>query len=119
MNGVEEKLIDGKLYYRKVVGGPWHPVVGKRPQKFVPPRAPIDALINTAQRKLGLRTKTEAILAVGSNPAMICKIRTGVIRPSAEFVLKFYDATGCSIEEIRSIGEIEKTGSTAIAVFGV
>lgn len=80
----------------------------KHAQKFVRPLSPIDSLINEAQRKLDLRTKTETIEIVGSNPSMICRIRKGELKPSSDFILKFYFTTGISIEDILRIGNIQK-----------
>lgn len=77
-------------------------------QRFIHPVSAIDSLINEAQRRLNLRTKTETIEVVGSNPSMICRIRNGELKPSSDFILKFYFTTGIPIEEIFRIGNIQK-----------
>lgn len=77
-------------------------------QRFISPLSPVDVLINKAQAKLGIFTKTETINRVGATAVQVCRIRSGLNKPSAEFILKFYDATGISIEEIRETLKLSK-----------
>lgn len=74
----------------------------------IKPKTPIDELLYEAQKILGTRSKTETIKRIGTTPCSITRIRLLERIASPEFILKFHDATGISIEEIRRIGKIPK-----------
>jgi hypothetical protein len=69
---------------------------------------PIDRLLGHVQKLFKLKSKTATILFVGSTPCIISRIRNDLIIASPEFVLRFHDKTGMSIEDIRRIAEIPK-----------
>lgn len=67
--------------------------------KIVPTHPLLDFIIKT----YGLKNNKELADALDVTEGLISKIRARVRPPTAEFILKIYDKTDLSIEEIREL----------------
>lgn len=75
----------------------------------IPKHALLDYLIAAFK----LKNNAELAKALGFTEGMISKIRHGVYKVNAEFILRVYDKTDMSIEEIRKLIEeanVQHTG---------
>jgi len=72
----------------------------------IPPHPLLDYMI----KEFNLKNSKALADALGVTEGMISKIRYGVRQPTPEFILKIYDNTDLSIEEIRNLIE-EANGS--------
>jgi plasmid maintenance system antidote protein VapI len=114
----EEKVFDGELYFRTTPGGayrkkpvekkfrgPKPPRVKKekppKQPKIIPPKHPVDVMLNVAQVKLNLPTRASVHRKLKVTAPTVSRIRNGTARVTSDIILRFYDATGMSIEEIR------------------
>lgn len=68
----------------------------------------IDILMAVAQERLCAKNRTEAHLLAGIPAPVASKLRGGKIELSAEFLLRLHDATGKSVEEIRTMFGLKK-----------
>lgn len=65
----------------------------------IPPHPLLDYMI----REFNLKNSRELANALGVTEGLISKIRAGVRMPTAELILRIYDKTDLSIEEIREL----------------
>jgi transcriptional regulator with XRE-family HTH domain len=65
----------------------------------IPPHPLLDYII----KEFNLKNSRELANALDVTEGLISKIRAGVRPPTAEFILKIYDKTDLSIEEIREL----------------
>lgn len=69
---------------------------------------PENKLLDRLIEQLGVKNNRALAQYLGVTQSAISKIRYGINKPSAEFILLVYDKTDLSIEEIRAlIGEEE------------
>lgn len=94
----EEKDFDGELYFRTSPGAAFRKKAAH----------PVDTLLNLAQVTLQLKTRCATLDRLQTNASTVSRIRNGKEKISSEFVLRFHDATGLSIAEIRKVGNIPK-----------
>jgi plasmid maintenance system antidote protein VapI len=64
---------------------------------------PENKLLDTIKRELDIHNDAHLARLLKAPPSAISKIRYGTSTITAEFILKVYDATGWSIEDIRSL----------------
>lgn len=76
--------------------------------KIVPTHPLLDFIIKT----YGLKNNKELADALDVTEGLISKIRARVRPPTAEFILKIYDKTDLSIEEIRKLIEEDNGSNT-------
>jgi transcriptional regulator with XRE-family HTH domain len=65
----------------------------------IPPHPLLDYLITAFK----LKNSRALANALGMTQGAISKIRAGVNKPSADFILRVYDKTDLTIEEIRNL----------------
>jgi predicted amino acid racemase len=94
----EERTFDGELYFRTRPGGAFRKMS----------QTPIDTLVDLARIYLNTKTKKETLALLGIQFATVTRIRQGVENVSPNVVLRFYDATGLSIAQIRKMLNLPK-----------
>lgn len=104
----EEKVFDDGPWFRTHPGGAWTkkavPKVG-RGGPFLD-KLPIDRLLNEVQFRLGIARRLVVLDLLGISSGTVSRIRSGHYPISSIIVLKIYDLTDMSIEEIRELAEL-------------
>lgn len=109
----EEKSFDAGVWFRITPGGAWAKKASGLPVKLrsLRPRpqgtrTPIDCLLAASQAQLDLPTRKMLLDVLGVEGATISRIRSGHLRMTAALVLRVYDCTTFSIEEIRALAAL-------------
>lgn len=69
---------------------------------------PIDKLLEIAQQKMGLKTRTDTHTVSGISAPACSKIRKERLVASAEIILRLHDVTDVPVQEIRDMLGVRK-----------
>ncbi len=112
----EEKLFDdgttSSMWFRTTPGGAWQKKAPDIVVKVRPPRksmhllrtgTPIDRLLAAVQTQLAVPTRRALLERLNIDGASISRIRSGKLPVTPVFLLRIYDCTTFSIEELRDL----------------